>query len=65
MTSYHQGKFTEREREREGKRERAGWAFLKSLFMWGKVLRRGGADSPPHMLGVAVVSNKSKKQTTA
>lgn len=33
--------------------------------MWAKVLRGGGADSPLHMLGVAVVSNKSKKQTKA
>lgn len=55
-------------RENSNSRESTGpQAFLQrqGLFMWGKVLRGGGAGSPPHMLGGAVVSNKSKKQTKA
>jgi len=55
-------------RENSNNRQNAGpQAFLQwyGLFMCGKVLREGGAGSPLHMFGGAVVSNKSKKQTKA
>lgn len=57
-SSYQQGEF-----QKQGERWTPGIPAATGFIYVGKGVERRGSVPPPHMLGGAVVSNKSKEQT--